>query len=174
MKQYTVNPTGRERTFSSNDIIVSKTDLKGVITYANETFLQIAGYTEEEVLGQPHSLIRHPDMPHCVFDLLWSTIKKGQEIFAYVKNMAKNGDHYWVFAHVTPTFNDAHRICGYHSNRRVPERHHVKLFEGIYSEVRSEEQRHADWRKGMEAGSRLLMRKVAERNMAYDEFVFSV
>jgi len=174
VKQYTVQPTRHEQTFSANDIIVSKTDLKGVITYANETFLHIAGYTEEEVLGKPHSLIRHPDMPHCVFDLMRSTIKQGEEIFAYVKNMCKNGDYYWVFAHVTPTFNDAKQICGYHSNRRAPERSHVKLFEEIYAELRSEERRHQDWRKGMEAASQLLMRKLSDRNMAYDEFVFSV
>jgi PAS domain S-box-containing protein len=174
VKQYTVQPTGREKMFSANDIIVSKTDLKGVITYANETFLNIAGYTENEILGQPHSIIRHPDMPHCLFDLLWSTIKQGEEIFAYVKNMCKNGDHYWVFAHVTPTFNDSQQICGYHSNRRVPDRNRVKLFEEIYAELRAEERRHQDWRKGMEAASQLLMRKLSDRKMAYDEFVFSV
>ncbi len=67
-------------------------------------FLTIAGYTEREVLGQPHSMIRHPDMPRGVFALLWETIASGSEIFAYVVNLAKNGDHYWVFAHVTPTF----------------------------------------------------------------------
>ena len=127
MKISSVQPTGRERMFSENDIIVSKTDLKGIITYANQTFLDVSGYSEEEILGQPHNIIRHADMPQCVFKLLWDTIKEGQEIFAHVENMSKNGDHYWVFAHVTPTFNDARKIIGYHSNRRVPERNHVKI-----------------------------------------------
>jgi PAS domain S-box-containing protein len=112
-------PTGRERTFDDEEIIVSKTDLSGRITYANDVFLRISGYTEAEVIGQPHSLIRHPDMPRSVFNLLWKTIGAGQEIFAYVVNMAKNGDHYWVLAHVTPTFGPAGDIIGFHSNRRT-------------------------------------------------------
>jgi PAS domain S-box-containing protein len=94
---------GIERFFEEDEIIVSKTDPKGIITYANQVFLRTAQYQEEEILGAPDNIIRHPDMPRCVFDLLWKTIASGLEIFAYVKNMAKNGDHYWVFAHVTPT-----------------------------------------------------------------------
>ena len=174
MKHFTVQPTRREQTFSQSDIIVSKTNLKGIITYANKTFLEVSGYTEEELLGQPHNIIRHPDMPQCVFKLLWDTIAEGQEIFAYVKNMCKNGDYYWVFAHVTPTFNNAHQIIGYHSNRRVPDRHQVELFEKIYAELRAEEQRHADWRNGMKAAGEMLLRMVAEKQMSYDEFIFSV
>ncbi len=174
MRQFTVHPTGRERTFREDDIIVSKTDLKGIITYANKTFIDISGFTEKELLGQPHNIIRHPDMPQCVFKLLWDTLAHGQEIFAYVKNMCKNGDHYWVFAHVTPTFDDAQRIVGYHSSRRVPERAQVKVFEDIYAQLRTEERRHNDWRKGMDAGGQMLGRMLAEKNIAYEEFVFSV
>jgi PAS domain S-box-containing protein len=174
MKPTSVQPTGRERMFDEDDIIVSKTDLKGIITYANQTFLDVSGYSEEEILGQPHNIIRHPDMPQCVFKLLWNTIQQGQEIFAYVKNMSKNGDHYWVFAHVTPTFNDARKIIGYHSNRRVPDRNQVKLFEEVYARLRAEERRHSDWRKGMDAAGQMLMREIAERNMEYEEFIFSV
>lgn len=92
--------TGVERTFDPDQFIVSKTDLKGRITYANKVFLDIADYTEAEILGQPHSVIRHAHMPRCVFRLLWERIQTGREIFAYVVNAAKNGDHYWVLAHV--------------------------------------------------------------------------
>ena len=99
------NLTGVERTFGEDEIIVSKTDLTGRITYANDVFLRISGYAEAEVLGQPHSIIRHPGTPRAVFSLLWRTIESGREIFAYVVNRAKNGDHYWVLAHVTPTFS---------------------------------------------------------------------
>ncbi len=173
MRQFTVRPTGREQTFSENDIIVSKTDLKGLITYANRTFLEVSGYSEEELLGQPHNIIRHPDMPQCVFKLLWDTLEQGQEIFAYVNNMAKNGDHYWVFAHVTPTFNDAHQIIGYHSSRRVPERRQIVLFDDIYRRLRTEERRHGDWRAGMEAGGQLLQAMLAEKKLAYEEFMFA-
>lgn len=174
MREPTVTPTGVERFFNEEDIIVSKTDLKGHITYANETFLNISGYSEEELFGQPHSIIRHPNMPRCVFKLLWDTIKGGEEIFAYVKNMAKNGDHYWVFAHVTPTFNNNNQIVGYHSNRRVPDRPQVELFEGVYARLLQEERRHGDWRAGMAAAERMLLELVSSKGMEYEEFIFSV
>jgi PAS domain S-box-containing protein len=113
-------PTGRETTFGEEEIIVSKTDPRGVVTYANQVFIRVSGYKEEEILGKPHNLIRHPDMPRCVFHLLWTQLKAGREIFAYVKNMARNGDHYWVWANVTPTFDNSGRIVNFHSNRRRP------------------------------------------------------
>ena len=174
MKLPNVRPTQRERSFRQDNIIVSKTDPKGLITYVNQTFVEVSGYTEEELLGQPHNIIRHPDMPRCVFKLLWDTLAHGDEIFAYVKNMCKNGDFYWVFAHVTPTFGRGHHIIGYHSNRRLPDRHQITLFEGIYAKLLAEEKRYPDWHRGMEAAGKLLMGMVAERNMAYEEFIFSV
>ncbi len=174
MKESLIQPTGRERMWGEEDIIVSKTDLKGIITYANLTFLQVAGYTEDEVLGKPHNIIRHPDMPRSVFKLLWDTIESGNEIFAYVKNMAKTGDHYWVFAHVTPTFDSRGKIIGYHSNRRCPERHQVRVFDGLYRQLLSEEKRHPDWREGMAAATKMLLETVAQKKASYEEFIFSV
>ncbi len=167
--------TGVERTFGDDEIIVSKTDLKGRITYANRVFLNIAGYTEKEVLGQPHSMIRHPAMPRCVFKLLWQTIEAGQEIFAYVINRAKNGDHYWVYAHVTPSFDKAGKIIGYHSNRRVPDReivdeHIVPLYQGL----REEEARHASRKDGMFAGEQMVLNVLADAGVEYDEFVATI
>ena len=114
--------TGVEQTFADDEIIVSKTDTSGRITYANDVFLRICGYREDELLDQPHSMIRHPDMPRAVFKLLWDRISSGGEIFAFVVNCCRNGDHYWVLAHVTPDFDEAGRIVGYHSSRRLPKR----------------------------------------------------
>jgi PAS domain S-box-containing protein len=94
MSRHEVPLTGVARTFPDTEIIVSKTDTKGRLTYVNDVFSDVSGYTEAEVLGDPHSLVRHPDMPRCVFKLLWQTIEAGDEIFAYVNNRAKNGDHY--------------------------------------------------------------------------------
>jgi PAS domain S-box-containing protein len=173
LSQHRIQPTQREITFGEDEIIVSKTDLKGIIQYANRTFLKIAGYSESEVLGMPHSMIRHPDMPRCVFKLLWDTIESGNEIFAYVKNMAKSGDHYWVFAHVTPTFGADNRITGYHSSRRCPERHQIDLFASLYANLLAEEKRHSDWREGMAASASMLVAALAEKKMDYAEFVFS-
>ncbi|MBN8733961.1 MAG: PAS domain-containing protein [Acidobacteria bacterium] len=167
-------PTGVERFFAEDQIIVSKTDLKGVITYANEVFVGISGYSEEELLGQPHNLIRHPDMPRVVFQLLWETVGAGREIFAYVKNMCRSGDHYWVLAHVTPTFDDGGRITGYHSNRRVPERKAVEQCEELYRLLLAEEQRHANAGEGMKASRRLMEAALAEAGKPYEEFVFAL
>jgi PAS domain S-box-containing protein len=106
--------TGVERFF--DDIIVSKTDLEGKITYANRTFMEIAGFPDDKAcIGQPHNVIRHPDMPRAVFLLLWKTLQSDQEIFAYVINRALNGDHYWVLAHVTPSHDMNNNVIGYHS-----------------------------------------------------------
>ena len=127
-----VEPTKNEVFFDTEGIIVSKTDRQGRILYANDLFLSVAGYTESEVLGKPHSLIRHPEMPRAVFKLLWDTIDSGSEIFAYVKNITKAGDYYWVIAHVTPSFNDRGDIVGYHSNRRCPTRESVEFITPIY------------------------------------------
>jgi PAS domain S-box-containing protein len=174
VKEPTIRPTGVERTFGEDEIIVSKTDLKGIITYANRTFLDVAMYTEEEVLGQPHSIIRHPDMPRCVFKLLWDTLEGGSEIFAYVKNMAKNGAYYWVFAHVTPTFGPSKNIVGYHSNRRKPDRNQIQIAEGLYRKLKQEEDRHTDWKKGMAAATEILLETLASKQMPYDEFILSL
>ena len=166
--------TGKERFFGQQEIFVSKTDLKGHITYANDVFLRVAGYEEEELLGQPHNILRHPAMPRCVFQLMWDQIQAGREIFAYVLNRAKSGDHYWVFAHITPTFDEQGRIVGYHSNRRCPRRDAVKQAEGLYRQLLDAEKRHAGKKEGMAAGAALLGAILEKRGLTYDEFIFSV
>lgn len=167
-------PSGRERTFGEEEIIVSKTDTNGRITYANDVFLRIAGYTETEVIGQPHSMIRHPDMPRCVFQLLWSTIASGKEIFAYVVNMAKNGDHYWVLAHVTPTFDGSGKIVGFHSNRRMPDRAALAAIQPLYRELLEVERRHSAKAEQISHSTALLESVLAKRGVAYDELVFTL
>ena len=169
-----IQPTGTERTFEVDEIIVSKTDMKGRITYANDVFIKLALYEESEVLGAPHSLVRHPDMPRAVFKLLWDTIQAGQEIFAYVINMSKNGDHYWVFAHVTPSFDENGVIRGYHSNRRVPEEGPLGKVKDLYKTLIHEEQRHASRKDGMDASFNMLVNLLDENKVTYEEFIFSL
>ena len=164
--------TGNECFFGDDEIIVSKTDLKGRITYCNDVFLRVAGYTEKECLGQPHSMIRHPHMPRCVFGLLWETIQDGREIFAYVINRCKNGDHYWVNAHVTPSRNGAGHIVGYHSNRRVPDRRILEEhIQPLYKDLLAEERRHANRKEGLQASSGLVANLLKDKGVEYDEFV---
>lgn len=170
-----VKLTGVERFFDPDEIIVSKTDLTGRLTYANDVFLNIAGYTEAEVLGQPHSILRNPNMPRCVFKLLWDTIQEGKEIFAYVVNRTKVGDHYWVLAHVTPSRNDAGEVVGYHSNRRVPDR---KVLDDViiplYKQLLEIEEGYPNRKDGMNAAFDALLKILEEKGLAYDEFIFSL
>lgn len=98
-------PINKEKTFSENELIISKTDLHGKITYGNEMFIRMSGYTVNELLYVPHNIIRHPDMPKVIFKLLWKTVKSGKEIHAYVKNLSKDGSYYWVFANITPSYD---------------------------------------------------------------------
>lgn len=174
MRPSAVRPTGAERFFGEDEIIVTKTDTKGHITYVNEVFVRVSGYSEQESLGAPHSLIRHPDMPRCVFKLLWDTIEDGREIFAYVLNLAKDGAHYWVFAHVTPTFDAAGRIVAYHSNRRSPAIDAVRQVDGIYKALLAEERLHSRPADAMAASAALLGRSLGDMGLSYDEFIWSL
>ena len=164
--------TGVERFFDDNELIVSKTDLKGKMTYVNDVFLRLADYTEKECIGAPHSKIRNPDMPRCIFKLLWDTIQDGNEIFAYVVNRSGNGDHYWVLAHVTPSYDSNGTMVGYHSNRRTPNR---KVLEGtiipLYKDLLAEEQRHANSKDGMQASMKMVTDLLEENGVGYGEFI---
>jgi PAS domain S-box-containing protein len=169
-----IRPTGVENLLGEEELIVSKTDLKGRITYANDVFVRMAKYSYKELMGAPHSLIRHPDMPRCVFKLLWDTLESRREIFAYVVNMAKDGSHYWVFAHVTPTFDERGNIIGYHSNRRKPDRAPIERISPIYKALCEEEARHANAKEGMRASFDVMIGLLKRQGIAYDEFVLSL
>lgn len=169
-----VRPTGIARPFAEHEIIVSKTDLKGHITYANDVFIRVSGFEESELLGKPHSLIRHPDMPRAVFKVLWDTVEAGKEIFAYVNNMARNGDHYWVLAHVTPSFDQGGRIIGYHSNRRVPDARALRVVMPLYERLREVERQHPDRRDGLTASLALMEGELAKAGLSYAEWIWTL
>ncbi len=167
--------TGVERFFEDDEIIVSKTDLKGRISYANNVFLRLAGMSEKETLGQPHSCIRNPTMPRCIFKLLWDTIQDGREIFAYVVNRSKNGDHYWVLAHVTPSRDGSGNVIGYHSNRRVADRRILDdTIIPLYKTLLEEERKHTNSKDGLEASYNMINDLLKGSGVAYDEFIFSL
>lgn len=166
--------TGREVTFGLDEIIVSKTDTKGRITYANDVFQRVSGYTEDELLGSAHNIVRHPGMPRCVFKFLWDRIADGHEVFAYVLNRCKNGDEYWVFAHVTPTFDGQGRISGYHSSRRVPSREALAVVRPLYQELLRVERQHPLPREQWEASMPVLLGVLESKKLTYDELVFAI
>jgi aerotaxis receptor len=128
--------TTNEYVLNDNDIIVSKTDLKGKITYVNQEFLRISGFSEQEALGAPHNLVRHPDMPEEAFDDLWKALKAGKSWTGVVKNRCKNGDCYWVEATVAPILEGTQAI-GYTSIRTKPSREKVMASEAVYRSIKS-------------------------------------
>lgn len=173
MKDRNITPTSVEKVMREGDYIVSKTDLKGRITYGNRIFIEFSGYSEAELLGAQHNIIRHPDMPRAVFKLLWDTIAAGRECNAYVKNMAKDGRFYWVFANVTPDRDAAGNIVGYYSVRRKPRASGVQTVTGLYRAMLEAEAR-AGARDAMSASTRLLLDLLAEKGMSYDQLVLAI
>ncbi|WP_127475236.1 PAS domain-containing methyl-accepting chemotaxis protein [Sulfurivermis fontis] len=130
--------TQRERTYGDDVTITSLTDLKGTITYANRDFIDISGFSEEELIGKNHNIVRHPDMPPIAFQDLWDTIKRGQSWRGIVKNRCKNGDHYWVDAYVTPVY-EGDKVVGYQSVRSRPARQQVEAAAQLYAKLRSDD-----------------------------------
>jgi aerotaxis receptor len=134
--------TGREYVLQAGTTLVSTTDLKSRITYCNPAFIQVSGYDRDELLGQPHNMIRHADVPAEAFRDLWATLAEGVPWSGLVKNRRKNGDHYWVLANVTPVLEHG-RTVGYMSVRVKPSREQVAATEELYAEMRSNPQRYA-------------------------------
>lgn len=167
-------PTGVERSFAPDEIIVTKTDLQGRITYANEVFLRVSALEEHEAMGKPHNLIRHPDMPRGVFRLLWDRLQSRQELFAYVLNMATDGSHYWVFAHVTPTVGSTGATIGYHSNRRLPSRTAIAAIQPLYRQMLSAEADAGSATEAAHRGYQVLADAMTQRGLTYDEFVWNL
>ena len=159
----------KEHMVEESAFLVSKTDLKGRITYCNEAFLKIVGAKQAEVLGKPHNIIRHPDMPRAVFKLLWERIKNREEIFAYVKNKSFDGGYYWVFANITTSLDVQNNPVGYYSVRRKPNPKAIEIIEPIYQKLLSVEKS-----GGMDASMKFLTEFLKEKNIRYDEFVINL
>lgn len=162
-------PNLQERQFPEKEIIVSKTDLKGKILYGNRIFIELSGYTEKELLGKPHNIVRHPDMPKVIFKFLWDSVKNGKEIIAYVKNLSKDGSFYWVKAFVTPSFNGKGEIVGYHSIRLKPTETAKESISALYKELLEVEQR-----EGVEKSQERLEQVLAQKGASYEEFISSL
>lgn len=128
--------TQRERTFPAQQRLISTTDTKGQITYCNDAFAEISGYSRDELIGSPHNIVRHPDVPPAVFQHMWETLKKGKPWMGIVKNRCKNGDHYWVNAYATPVLEN-NQLVGYESVRSKPSAEQVRRAEALYQRINS-------------------------------------
>ncbi len=116
--------------------IVSETDEKGRITFANDYFMEVSGYNQEELIGNPHNIVRHPDMPKVVFKLLWETISQGKNINAVVKNLAKDGRYYWIFTEFeTRKDTDTGKVIGYHAARKSISKHVIEIIADLYAQL---------------------------------------
>lgn len=134
----TVRVRDEEHPYPDGKLIVSRTDPAGVITHANAAFIEMSGYTEAELIGQPHHILRHPDMPAAAFADLWQTVARGEKWHGYVKNLRKDGSYYWVYATVIPNVRGG-QVVGYTSVRRKPSRTRVDECVALYARMRAEE-----------------------------------
>ena len=169
MRKPHTTPTNNETVLRDSEFIVSKTDLKSRITYGNEYFISISGYTEEELLGKPHNILRHPDMPQCAFKILYEFIENGKEFFGFVKNLKKDGGYYWVFANISPSFDESGKIIGYYSVRRKPRAGFKKIIEPLYQKLKDIEAS-----EGMNGSYEVVQNLLKEKNLTFNELALKI
>lgn len=168
-----ITPRNNEVCLGDDEFIVSKTDRKGIITYTNRVFMQIAGFSESELLGTQHNIVRHPDMPRGVFKFLWQTLEQEDEFFGYVKNLCKDGSYYWVFANITPDYDANGNLAGYYSVRRKPSQLAINTLSPIYQEMLAIEQS-GSARDAADRSIALLQSKLDDLGVSYFELVMSL
>lgn len=168
-----ITPTQREVRLNDDDLIVSKTDLTGRLTYVNRTFMRISNYPEHALLGRQHNVVRHPDMPRGVFRLMWETLKAEREFFGVIKNITSDGDFYWVFANVTPDRDRAETVSGYFSVRRAVSPAAISAASGLYAQM-LEVERRAGPAAAPEASLAWLRSNLDGRKLSYERFVLGL
>jgi len=158
-------PTDVEHEVTSVDMIVSKSDAEGNITYTNPIFMKISGYTQGELLDQPHSILRHPDMPKVIFKYLWDNIKEGKDVTAYVKNLCKDGGYYWVLAQVRVAKNPDGSFRNYVSTRKCITDSAKETISGLYANLLAIEKS-----DGVEASEKALMAFLSDNGQSPETF----
>ena len=136
MLRSSVTPAGRETDPDPAGAAVSETDLEGRISFVNKAFLRTSGFAEAELLGQPHDIINHPDMPRSIFGQMWEKVCRGQEVFLYMQSRAKDGSAYWELAHVAPRLDAQGRVAGCRSVRRQADADEVAEIAPFYRRIR--------------------------------------
>ena len=161
-----VTPTNVEHEVKTVDIIVSKGNEAGDITYANPIFFKLAGYTQGELLDQPHSMIRHPDMPKIIFKFLWDNLKEGKNVNAFTKNLSKDGGFYWVLAQVRVATNPDGSFRNYVSTRKGMTENARKVIEPLYAALLAAEGSSGD----MDASLKILENFLADNGASLETF----
>ncbi len=161
-------PKNEEIKLNPYKTIMSKTDKKGIIEYANDYFMEVSGYKEWELMGQPHNILRHPDMPKLIFKLLWDNLNKVKPTYAFVKNLAKDGRYYWVIADFKSKIDAEGNITHYARRKAIPEDAKNKI-EKIYHNILEIEKT-----AGMDASEAYFTAMLEDMGMTYDEFIFNM
>jgi PAS domain S-box-containing protein len=160
-------PIDKEIELDPKRYIVSKTDQKGIIQYGNEYFVEISGYKESELVGKPHNIIRHPDMPKAIFKLMWDRLDARKNVIALVKNLSKSGRYYWVMTDFDVKVNKAtNETLGYFAYRRAAPKHAVKSIEKLYAKLVEIEKE-----SGVKGSESYLMGYLEDRGQTYDEYI---
>lgn len=160
-------PTQKEIKLNPKRYIVSKTNSQGIIEYGNDYFVEVCGYKESELIGKPHSIVRHPDMPKVVFKMMWDRINKRQNIMAVVKNLAKSGDHYWVITEFEPKVDPiTNEIISHTAFRKAAPQKAINTMAPIYAKLIEIEKE-----GGMEASEKYLREFLEEKKVTYDDFI---
>ena len=168
-----IEPNNKEIMLPEDKILVSKACPKGIITYCNSEFISISGYKESELIGKPHNIVRHPEMPRVIFQVLWETLQANREFNGYIKNMTKLGDYYWVFANITPSYSADNELLGFYSVRRKPNPDKLNYIQNLYFELFEIEQQ-AGTEKALNESRFKLDSVLNGREKGYDEFVFTI
>jgi PAS domain S-box-containing protein len=166
-----VEPAGVERVLAPEDNLVSRTDPRGHLTFVNDAFLAVSGYRDIELLGRPHHVIRHPDMPRAVLRFMEETLKVREEAFAYVMNLTADGAHYWALAHVTPSLDRRGAVTGYYWIHRAPSPAALRQIVPLYARFLEMERNHQGTRAAIDASSAALKETLRDRGQTYDQFV---
>jgi PAS domain S-box-containing protein len=164
-------PTAIYANLKESDFIVTKTDTKGKITYCNDAFMEYSGFYEEELLGNDHDMIRHPEMPKAVFKLMKDTLHEENEFLGFIKNQCKDGGEFWTFLSVTPSFDAHNQLLGYFSVHRAPKPEAIEFFQPIYQQM-CEVEAGNDSSRGMDESLEILMTAVSQTG-DYNEHVSS-
>jgi PAS domain S-box-containing protein len=170
VKDRSIVPTQIERPMREGDYIISSTDPNGRIVTVNDVLVEFSGYRREELIGSQHNILRHPDMPRAVFWLAWEVIRNSEDFSGYIKNLAKDGSHYWVFAHIVAEHGGDGEITGFRSVRRCPKPSAVPKAAALYARMLAAE-RQAGAKDAIPAGLAVLSGVLAERKVSYEELV---
>lgn len=174
MRRSAARPSGVERALSGEDLLVSKTDLEGRVSYANEALLRVSARTETELVGEPHSVLRHPDMPRAVYRLVWTTLADRREASAYLLNLAADGAHFWVVTHLSPAVDARGRLVGYSAEHRVATRRALERVEPLYRMLLAEERRHPRVPDAIDSSTAMLHKVLDGLGTTWDELVWSL